>query len=58
MVETHPEKRLIGGSMQVELGLERHIDDPGELGIRDHLEPNLLDQFSNALAVDSHRKRD
>ena len=44
--------------MQVELGLERHIDDPGELGIRDHLEPNLLDQFSNALAVDSHRKRD
>src|SRR6516165_5335484 len=41
----------------VELGLERHIDDLGELGIRDHLEPNLLDQFANALAVDSYRQR-
>src|SRR6516164_299803 len=42
----------------VELGLERHVDDLGELGVRDHLKPNLLDQFSNALAVDSYRKRD
>src|SRR5215472_15756351 len=42
----------------VELGLERHIDDLGELGLRYHLEPNLLDQPSNALAVDSHRQRD
>src|SRR5215472_5503836 len=32
----------------VQLGLERHIDDLGELAIRDHLEPNLLDQFANA----------
>src|SRR5215472_415149 len=40
----------------VELCLERHIDDLGELGIRDHLEPNLLDQFANALAVDSYRQ--
>ena len=26
----------------VKLGLERHIDDFGELGIRGHLEPDLL----------------
>jgi hypothetical protein len=42
----------------VELGLERLIDDLSELRVVQHFEPDLLHQFSDALAVDGHRQRD
>ena len=42
----------------VKLGLERHIDDPGELPVFEHLEPDPLHQLSNALAVNGYRQRD
>ena len=42
----------------VKLGLERHIDAPGELRVFEHLEPDLLHQFSDALTVDGYWQRD